>query len=253
MKQIDCEALYRDGKHYDNQHMNFKDDIPFYLKKAEFYRSPILEIACGTGRITIPIAEKGFEITGLDISEGMLTSAREKIKEMDLKIDFFKIDCRYFNLKKKFKLIFIPFNSFCHIHELSDIEKCFENIRNHLSNDGGFILDIFNPNPEYFLKNPEKKRTRFEYPDPYSDKTVTIYETNEYDKAKQINRIKWYYHIGNEFIREEELNMRIFYPQEIDALLKYNGFEIINKYGDFNEAPFDSDSPKQLIECKRIK
>ena len=223
MKKLDCEALYLDGRHYDNQHKNFKDDIPFYLKKAKCYGNPVLEIACGTGRITIPLAEEGIDITGLDISEGMLDEARKKAKEKNLPVSFFKADCRYFNMKRKFNLIFIPFNSFAHIHDLESIENCFKHIREHLAEDGRFILDIFNPKLEYLTRCPDEKKMAFEYPDPESDGNVVIHETMKYDKATQVNYIKWYYKIGDGPEKVEELNMRIFYPQEIDALLKYNG------------------------------
>ena len=80
MKQIDSEPLYRDGRHYDIQHRNFKIDIPFYFDKARKYGDPILEIACGTGRLTIPVAKEGYDITGLDISEGMLEKQRTMLE-----------------------------------------------------------------------------------------------------------------------------------------------------------------------------
>ena len=89
------------------------------------------------------------------------------------------------------------------------------------------------------------------YPDPDERGTVTITENNVYDRASQINRIKWYYDIGG---GEEEfvvaLNMRIHFPQELDALLHYNGFVIEAKFGDYDETPFESTSPKQLVVCR---
>jgi hypothetical protein len=79
-----------------------------------------------------------------------------------------------------------------------------------------------------------------------------ITENNVYDTASQINRIRWYYNIGEgieEFVVEN--NMRILYPQELDALLLYNGFTIEAKYGVCDETPFDTASPKQLIVCHK--
>ncbi|KKM72502.1 hypothetical protein LCGC14_1419870 [marine sediment metagenome] len=82
--------------------------------------------------------------------------------------------------------------------------------------------------------------------------TVTITENNVYDRASQVNRIKWYFKISNQ-PRESvyELNMRMFFPQELDALLRYNGFRIEAKYGDYDKTPFTSESPKQLIVCRK--
>lgn len=252
MKDPDCKKLYENGKHYDHQHERFRDDIPFYLEMSTRFRDPILEIACGTGRITIPIAEKGFNITGIDISKGMLDEAERKVKGKDLDIEFFKADCRYFNLNKKFNLIFIPFNSFLHIQTREGVESCFNNVKRHMaSEDSRFILDIFNPVPNLLIRNPEHQRKVCEYPDPYSDKLIEIFEDNLYDLATQINYIKWHYIVDDKEEYVRELNMRIFYPQEIDALLHYNGFEILEKWGDFDKSPFHSDSPKQLILCRK--
>ncbi len=77
MNPIDHKEIYRDGKHYDALN-TFDTDVVFYSKMADKYGSPILELACGTGRITIPIAEKGHEIVGIDISEAMITVAKDK-------------------------------------------------------------------------------------------------------------------------------------------------------------------------------
>ncbi len=81
---------------------------------------------------------------------------------------------------------------------------------------------------------------------------VVMTENNIYDAAFQINRVKWYHSIGGEedkFVLD--LNMRVYYPQELDALLHYNGFVIESKFGDYDESPFESSSPKQLVVCRR--
>ena len=250
MKKIDSEEIYRDGMHYDSQHRNFKDDIPFYLKMVKEFGDPVLELACGTGRITLPLAEEGIDIIGLDISEGMLDQAKKKAQEKNLKIEFIKDDCRTFKLDRKFKLIFIPFNSFAHIHDLESAENLFTRVKEHLTKDGRFIIDIFNPNPEFMVRDPNEKKKVFEYPDPYHEGNVVIYETIVYDKINQINRIKWYYTMADGKETVEELNMRIYYPLEIQVLLKYNGLKIEKIYVNFDCSEFNNESPKQLIICK---
>ena len=81
-----------------------------------------------------------------------------------------------------------------------------------------------------------------EYPDPDGNGTVIVTENNVYDAASQINRIKWYFRIGE--LGEERVvdnNMRIFFPQELDALLRSHGFAIEKKYGNYDESPFLSE------------
>ena len=67
--------LYRDGRHYDALNSFLVADIPFYLEEARNAGRPVLELACGTGRLTIPIAQSGVEIVGLDLSPSMLAHA----------------------------------------------------------------------------------------------------------------------------------------------------------------------------------
>ncbi|UCE05117.1 MAG: class I SAM-dependent methyltransferase [bacterium] len=243
-----AEPIYRDGRHYDRQQENYTKDIAFYLEQAKQFGQPILELACGTGRITIPIAQQGLEIVGIDQSESMLERAKQK-SGSELPITWRQGDIRSFVLKQKFKMIFLPFNSIAHLYDLKSVSDCFQCVRKHLDDDGRFLLDFFNPNLNFLTRDDDPPRFVSEYPDPDSDNIVVITETNRYDRATQINHIHWHYQIGdNSFL--EELNMRIFYPQELDALLAYNGFTIENKYGGFDMSPFTSDSEEQAFICK---
>jgi SAM-dependent methyltransferase len=251
MKPPDCFDLYRDGRHYDLQASHFVGDIPFYERQIERYGQPVLELACGTGRITIPLSQKGIDITGLDVTKAMLSLAREKAKAQGVRIDWVLADGRDFKIDRKFSLIFIPVNSIAHLHGREDLEAFFSRVKEHLHRKGRFIIDLFNPRLDILNRDSNKRYPVFEYPDPDGNGTVVVMEQNVYDTSTQINHIKWYYRIGEkENARVDENNMRILYPQELDELLYYNGFEIEAKYGDYDESPFTSGSPKQLTICR---
>jgi SAM-dependent methyltransferase len=248
MKPVDCEALYRDGRHYDLGNRGQVADIPFYLKQIRKYGGPVLELACGTGRITIPIAEKGVQITGLDVSASMLAHARRKARAQGLKIKWVEADCRDFRLDERFGLIFFPFNSIAHLHDLESVESCFSCVKEHLRTEGRFIIDVFQPDLHILTRDPEQRYPVTEYPDPDGKGIVVITENNLYDSATQVNRIKWYYGLrGQEGEKVELLNMRIFYPQELDGLLHYSGFVIEEKFGDYDGSPLTSEAPKQIV------
>lgn len=250
MKPIDFIDLY-DGRHYDRQmEAQFGDqieDVLFYYRQIEAYGQPVLELACGTGRLTIPLAERGVQIAGLDISESMLARAQEKATAKELDIEWIHADCRDFHLNQKFNLIFFPFNSMLHLHDRESLEACFSCVKKHLTETGRFIIDVFNPRLDILIRDPNHRYYVAEYPDPYGNGTVIITENNQYDTDQQINYVKWYYKIGDapEIVRE--LNMRILYPQELDTLLYYNGFKIEQKYENFDQTPFTTTSGKQLI------
>ena len=254
MRPLDCADLYSDGRHYDLQNKGFDEDVPFYLRQIQKYGQPDLEVACGTGRITIPLAEKGIHITGLDASEAMLAQARQKASQRNVTIPWIRADCRVFQLNQKFHLIFIPFNSITHLHDLESLEAFFSCVRAHLTNRGKFIIDVFNPRLDILLRDPERRYPVAEYADPGGRGRVIVTENNVYDTASQINRIKWYYKIeGEEKERVIENNMRILFPQELDELLHYNGFSIEAKFSNYDQSPFLPASPKQLIVCSSKK
>jgi SAM-dependent methyltransferase len=251
MKPIDSAAMYSDGRHYDAQYRNYIEDIPFYLRQAERYGDPVLELACGTGRIAVPLAQQGFQVTGLDISEPMLSQARQKAATLGVSVDWIQADMRSFSLSRRFALIFIAFNSISHLHDRESLEAFFSCIRAHLAEDGRFVVGVFNPRLDLLLREPWRRYPFAEYPDPDGRGIVTITENNLYDKASQVNHISCYYQIDQECLPSViENNMRIFYPQELDDLLYYNGFSLEAKYGDFGEGAFRSASPHQLAVCR---
>jgi len=261
MKPGDGGGVYRDGRHYDlittalaayrrEASGDHVDDVSFYVRQAEKCGGPVLELACGTGRIAVPIAERGVPVTGLDISDSMLAHARRKAAEKGVSIEWVRADCRDFTLDRRFSLIFVAFNSLGHLHDLEGVEACFSCVRRHLRKEGRFIVDFFNPRLDILTRDPSARSPVAEYPDPDGRGTVVVTESNTYEADTQINRIRWHYRVGEEGEFVEELNLRMFYPQELDALLHYNGFAIEAKFGDFDESAFASTSPKQIIVCR---
>lgn len=248
MKPPDIEHHYYDGRHYDQRCRDLTQDIPFWLSQARKYGDPVLELACGTGRVAIPLAKEGFLVTGIDISDSMLEEARRKSSQEGINVEWIKADIRDFELGKKFSLVIFPANTICHLLELKDLEACLSCVKRHLRPNGKFIIEVFNPRLDILLRNPEERYPHSEYPDPDGKGTIVMTESNVYDPASQINRIKLFYKLpGRPEEVVEELNMRIYFPQELDALLKYNGFGIEAKFGDYDETPFASAAPKQLI------
>ena len=252
MKKPDCLPLYSDPELYDAQQWNYRDDIPFYVDRALKAGSPVLEIACGSGRITIPLAEAGLETVGLDISEDMLAHARRKAVDKKIKIEFLRADCRDFELGRKFKITIFPFNAIAHLHTREDIRQTLTCICRHLDASGYFVLDMINPDLDMLRRDPKKRHFCKEFPGPGGNGMVHLSESPRYEAAEQISYIKWYYRFsetGREIQRD--LNMRIIFPQELDALLEYNGFEIESKYGWFDCSPFTSNAKRQIIVSRK--
>jgi SAM-dependent methyltransferase len=243
--------LYRDGRHYDALNRHIVADIPFYVEEAQRASGEVLEIACGTGRLTIPIAQAGVKITGLDVSPSMLAHARSKANLAGIDISWVEADCREFALQKKFRLIFIPFNSMQHLHDLESLRRFFAKVREHLAPGGRFIVDVFNPSVVLLNRDPSIRYCERTYDDPDGRGVITLEQTSKYDDAAQVNRILWYFsRDGEPDFRVEKLELRCFFPQELDLVMHAHGFRIEQKFGNFERKPFAKGDPKQIVVCK---
>lgn len=245
--------VYWDASHYDWMHQNHQSDFTFLEKLLKKVKGPILELACGTGRVTLYLARKGFEVWGLDISPEMLAMAEEKRDEMD-NARFFLGDCTKFNLDQKFEFIFIPFNSLAHVYDSNQIKGFFRSVKKHLLPEGKLLIDIFNPSPRILSRDSTQRYPVANYIIPETGEKVELTENNVYDSETQINHIKWYYKIADKKEIIKNLPMRMYYPQELNYLIESNGMVIENKWGDYQFNKFNKDSVHQLILCsKKVK
>ena len=124
------------------------NDTPFYLglaRHAAARRQTVLELACGTGRVTLPIARAGIEIAGLDNAPAMLDIARRKAAAEGLDIAWFEADMRHFDLDRRFGLVIVPYRSFLHLLTDEDQAACLSAVFRHLESGGRLALNFFAP------------------------------------------------------------------------------------------------------------
>ncbi|MCC8153779.1 MAG: class I SAM-dependent methyltransferase [Tannerellaceae bacterium] len=243
--------LIYDGDIYDGMNTQM-DDLPFYLRwLKEKKDGNILELCCGTGRLAIPLAREGYTITGVDNSTSMLKQAADKANELNIPILFIESDMRYLDLPEMYDVIFIPFNSIHHLYTNRDLFDVLIRVKKHLKKDGYFIFDCFNPNIHYIVEAEKEEQVVAEY-STRDGREVVVKQTMMYENTTQINRIKWHYYINGEFDSTQNLDMRMFFPQELDAYVSMCGFEVIHKFGGFKEETFENRSDKQIFVCKQI-
>ncbi|WP_033956974.1 class I SAM-dependent methyltransferase [Psychroserpens jangbogonensis] len=241
--------LIYDANIYDGMNTNLAD-LDFYkrwLPKNKNAR--ILELCCGTGRLTIPIAKDGYDISGVDNMPSMLEQAKTKASEGGLDVEFIEADIRTLNLPEKFDLIFIPFNSIHHLYKNDDLFKAFKAVNNHLKDGGLFLLDCFNPNIQFIVEGEKEQKEIAKYTT-NDGRDILIKQIMRYENKTQINRIEWQYYINGKFDSIQNLDMRLYFPQELDSYLEWNGFNIINKFGGFEEEAFNDHSLKQIFVCQ---
>jgi SAM-dependent methyltransferase len=179
----------------------------------------------------------------------MLEQAKTKASEAGLAIEFIEADMRTFDIQKKYDLIFIPFNSIHHLYTNEDLFKAFSVVKKHLKEGGLFLLDCFNPNLQFIVEGGKALKEVAKYTTKDGRK-ILIKEVMHYENTSQINRIEWHYFINGVFDSVQDLDMRMFFPQELDTYLTFNGFDIIHKFGNFEEEAFNDYSEKQIFVCQ---
>jgi ubiquinone/menaquinone biosynthesis C-methylase UbiE len=187
--------FYSDAQRYDLVMGAYAsgDQLNFYRRQVARYGEPVLELACGSGRFTLPLAREGINITGIDISEDMLDLARLKASQEEVRIRFLQGDMRSFELGEKFKFIFIPAQSFSHLHTREDVEKCFSCVRRHLAEEGRLLIELFNSSVKMLARESGPRYTVGQYKDPKGDSQVLVTEEVSYDAASQINHIRCFF------------------------------------------------------------
>jgi len=240
--------LYENDWLYDLVHEKSSDSeqIAFYEKQIERFGEPVLELACGTGNYLVTLQQKDVDISGLDASAEMLGAAKTRASKKRLESNLINADMRQFDLDQKFLLIFVAGNSFQHLSSAEDIESILSSVKRHLDSDGRFIVEVFNPSLQLLTRDPQVRYLVGEYKT--DNGWIVIEENVFYEPATQINNVHWHYR--NQWAKEEQtvtFTMRQFFPQELDAILKSNGFRIEHKFGDFDQSDFTDKSPKQII------
>lgn len=136
------------AEYYDFDHA-IAFDVEFYLDFARRCGSPILELGCGTGRLAVPLAEAGFEVYGIDLSENMLAICQRKVHEQHLadRVHLTLANMARFDLPRKgFALAYVALRSFMHLLTQEDRLSGLRSVYQHLQPGGYFIVDVIAPN-----------------------------------------------------------------------------------------------------------
>lgn len=224
--------------------------LSYYVNLARQASGDVLELACGTGQLTVPIASAGLPTVGLDLSTPMLAAARQRAAAANVSVEYLLGDMRNFDLGRKFALIFIARNSLLHLHSIEDLLATFAAVRRHTAPGGIFAFDIFNPNVGLLARPSDQRFPVFEV-ETESFGKLSVETTTDYDPAMQVGRSRWYISApGKPDAWVLPLALRNIFPQELPLLLAAGGFQLKSRTGDLSQTPFNSASRFQVCLCQ---
>lgn len=236
---------------YDIEHAHFSEDLDLYSNFAELCGGKILELACGSGRVMLPLAEEGYEVTGVDTSGRMLDLARQTLKQAQVEshCTLIQQDMCNLQLDQKFRLAFIALGSFGHLTVRKDQQRALASVRAHLSPGATFIVDVSNADARYMEDLSghilhqgtwfaEDGTCYTHFVSPASSTTHHLLElTHFYDQHRQ----------GEALHRTTvTTSLYLFERTEIELLLEQAGFAVKAIYGDYDLGPYQLESPRMI-------
>jgi len=252
MPEYDTYSVFYDLLYADKQ-----EDVPFHLDMAKQTGGPVLELACGTGRVLLPLARAGFEVTGLDLCQPMLDKLQAKLdkepREVQARVALKCADMREYRFTRKFKLVFCAFNSFLHLMTTEDQLACLRSVREYLTDDGRLVLSVFAPDYSRLTGRDETVTTVAR--DPETGRDMTVVNLSKRNPARQtIEGWEIVDRIGDDGTVKRysaSLTLCWIHHREMHLLLKCAGYEVMNVYGGFDKRPYDYVSGMQLFLAKK--
>lgn len=236
---------------YDIEHAHFAEDLDTYLNFAELCNGPIVELACGSGRVLLPLAHAGYEVTGVDSSAKMLTIARQQLEEAGViaHCTLVQQDICTLQLGRKFRMAFIALGSFAHLTTRKQQQQALASVRTHLSKGATFIIDISNDDARYM----ENLSGQVLHQGTWHDKHGTIlthFVSPASARDKHMLELTHFYdqHIQGDPVQRTVVttHLYLFERGEIELLLEQAGFTVKELYGDYDLGPYQLDSPRML-------
>jgi SAM-dependent methyltransferase len=256
-----ANADYYDAE-YEHSPM-LQCDVPFFLGHLPARkRLRVLDVACGTGRASIPIAQAGHRVVGIDYDQGVLDRAifkRDSGGISTRQLRFVKQNALRIDLAERFDWATIFFNTFLNFTTLQQQDELLRGIHRHLRPRGRLWIDIFQPNLDILRKPESRSIDTYMFYVPALDRTIQRSIDVKRDPSRQVQRVtfhyRWFDGAGVEQHQTSEFDLTFLFPRELQLLMERNGFELERIYGDYDGSELNADSPRMIAmaRAKRSK
>lgn len=244
----------RFAKYYDDEHASYTDDIPMWEGFARHVGDDgVLELACGTGRLLVPLARAGAMLTGIDVSPAMLDVARDKVSRasQDARVKLVEADMRTYDLGRQFGLVMVGLNSLMHLETRQSQREAIETAARHVRVGGRFVIDVFNPD-DGLPDSAQEGQVYLHCLKVRTDQSQLLhFQSLSVDRGEQVVAVTNYYDDVNVdgLVRRHLVPFRLRYLAvgELELLVEQSGLRIEDLYGSYDLEPFRHGSPRIII------
>ena len=236
---------------YDWEHDGYLADVDVHVGFARRFGGPVLELACGTGRLLAPLARAGFAVTGVDSSAPMLERARERLATLELAATLVQQPMQTLNVGATFRTIIIGLDSFGLLLTRNDQLKALQAARQRATHDGRIIIDVANGNLRGASEPGEELVHDLTLPDQVSGRPITKFVLRRPMPSEQLDELMFFYdeQDARGYLRRSmvELKLRWFTRFELELLLQTAGWHVEEVYGDYGLGEFGPSSDRLIV------
>ena len=223
-------------------------DLPFWLSLAEREAGPVIEWGAGTGRLAVPLAAAGHDVTAVELSAEMVERGKEKSRSVEWIVG----DMRSAKPGRRYGLAVCAFNSFLCLTSVDDALAFLRNAREHLAPGSLLGIEVSAFSPEELVNPPGGPELRHDFTRELSEGRLDRLSVSRYDAASQLMEMRLFYELYSatgtlENRRAHDLTIRIVGRGELDLMLQIAGFEVEAVYGGFEGEPFTSTSDHLIL------
>jgi SAM-dependent methyltransferase len=239
---------------YDWEHDQYLVDVDVHIGFARRFGGPVLELACGTGRLLSPLASAGFAVTGVDSSAPMLERARARLAQRGLDATLLQQPLERLQLDGTFRTIILGLDSFGLLLRRDDQLGALRAARSHATHDARLVLDVANGNLRGANEPPEELVHDLTQPDPETGRPITKFVLRRPRPEKQLDDLMLFYDEQDErgYLRRSmvELKIRWFTRFELELLLQTAGWQVEEMYGDYDLSEFGPNSERLIVVAR---